>query len=103
MLKLVVKDTLENCKAELAFFTKFYQKDLKNLLEKLVHKPFTRVLYREATKYLQEDIANDPSKWQIPDVDFGNDIAIEHKWWLAETKFECCMFVLQSPKALHPA
>lgn len=100
MLKFVVKETLDKCDADLTFFTKFYQKDLKDRLEKLVSKPFARVSYREAIGYLQEEIAKDPSKWQFPDVEFGTDLATEHERWLAETKFKSCVFVYNYPKSI---
>ena len=100
MLKFVVGETLKKCEEDLAFFTKFYDKGLKDRLEKVVAKPFVRVTYREAIEYLQEEIAKDPSKWQFPDVEFGTDLATEHERWLAETKFESCVFVYNYPKSI---
>lgn len=75
-------------------------KKLISKLEKLVEKPFARVSYRDAIKYLQEEIAKDPSKWQFPEVEFGTDLATEHERWLAETKFESCVFVYNYPKKI---
>jgi len=98
MLKFVVGETLEKCGSDLDFFTKFYDKKLKDRLEKLVSTPFVRVSYRDAIGYLQEEIAKDPSKWDFPDVDFGTDLATEHERWLAETKFQSCVFVYNYPK-----
>ena len=100
MLKFVVGEALEKCNEDLDFFTKFYDKGLKDRLQKLVSTPFVRVSYRDAIKYLQEEIAKDPSKWQFPDVEFGTDLATEHERWLAETKFESCVFVSNYPKAI---
>lgn len=100
MLKFVVGEALEKCNEDLDFFTKFYDKGLKDRLQKLVSTPFVRVSYRDAIKYLQEEIAKDPSKWQFPDVEFGTDLATEHERWLAETKFESCVFVYNYPKAI---
>ena len=100
MLKFVVGETLKKCEEDLTFFTKFYDKGLKDRLEKVVSKPFVRVSYREAIGYLQEEIAKDPSKWQFPDVEFGTDLATEHERWLAETKFESCVFVYNYPKSI---
>lgn len=98
MLKYVVKKTLDSCDEDLSFFTKFYDKELKNRLEKVVNKPFVRCAYRDAITYLQEEIAKDPSKWQFPEVEFGTDLATEHERWLAETKFNSCVFVYNYPK-----
>lgn len=100
MLKFVVGDTLKKCEEDLAFFGKFYDKGLKERLEKVVNKPFVRCAYRDAIAYLQEEIAKDPSKWQFPDVEFGTDLATEHERWLAETKFNSCVFVYNYPKSI---
>ena len=100
MLKSVVQHVLEQCSSDLAFFQKFYEKNLMERLERVVSEPFARVSYREAIGYLQEEIAKDPSKWQFPDVDFGTDLATEHERWLAETKFNSCVFVYNYPKSI---
>ena len=100
MLKFVVTHALENCKEDLAFFGKFYDKKLLARLGKVVEQPFVRVSYRDAIKYLQDEIAKDPSKWQFPDVEFGTDLATEHERWLAETKFDSCVFVYNYPKKI---
>mmetsp|Transcript_21630 Transcript_21630/g.33348 ORF Transcript_21630/g.33348 Transcript_21630/m.33348 type:complete len:557 (-) Transcript_21630:157-1827(-) len=100
MLKHVVKDVLGKCSSDLQFFQKFYDKGLTARLEKVVSQPFARVSYRDAIKYLQEEIAKDPSKWQFPDVVFGTDLATEHERWLAETKFDSAVFVYNYPKSI---
>mmetsp|Transcript_38268 Transcript_38268/g.77967 ORF Transcript_38268/g.77967 Transcript_38268/m.77967 type:complete len:571 (-) Transcript_38268:1136-2848(-) len=100
MLKYTVGQTLEKCDEDLTFFGKFYDKGLKEKLKNVVSKPFARVPYRDAIKYLQEEIAKDPSKWQFPDVEFGTDLATEHERWLAETKFNSCVFVYNYPKSI---
>ena len=100
MLKSVVGVALEKCDEDLTFFSKFFDKGLKDRLEKLVNKPFVRVSYRDAITYLQEEIAKDPSKWQFPEVEFGTDLATEHERWLAETKFESAVFVYNYPKSI---
>jgi len=100
MLKDVVGVALKECDEDLTFFSKFFDKGLKDRLEKLVSTPFVRVSYREAIGYLQEEIAKDPSKWQFPEVEFGTDLATEHERWLAETKFESAVFVYNYPKSI---
>ena len=100
MLKFVVKHILENCEEDLTFFAKFYDKELKERLQKLVDQPFARVSYREAISFLQEEISKDPSKWQFPEVEFGTDLATEHERWLAETKFNSAVFVYNYPKSI---
>jgi asparaginyl-tRNA synthetase len=100
MLKSVVGEVLEKCDEDLEFFIKFFDKGLKDRLQKLANKPFVRVSYREAIGYLQEEIAKDPTKWQFPEVEFGTDLATEHERWLAETKFESAVFVYNYPKKI---
>jgi asparaginyl-tRNA synthetase len=100
MLKYTVQRVLEKCPHDLAFFKSFYDKQLMERLETLVHKPFARVSYRQAIAYLQDEIAKDPSKWQFPHVEFGTDLATEHERWLAETKFNSAVFVFNYPKAI---
>ena len=100
MLRFVVKHVLENCQEDLAFFNKFYDKQLLKRLQKVVDQPFVRVSYRDAVAYLQEEIAKDPSKWEFPEVEFGTDLATEHERWLAETKFDSAVFVYNYPKSI---
>lgn len=100
MLKYVVQHVLEHCDEDLNFFQQFYDKALKQRLDTLVQQPFARCSYRDAVVYLQEEIAKDPSKWQFPEVEFGTDLATEHERWLAETKFNSCVFLYNYPKSI---
>jgi asparaginyl-tRNA synthetase len=100
MLKYVVKHVSDNCQEDLTFFSKFYDKQLKERLDTLVTQPFARCTYRDAIGYLQEEIAKDPEKWQFPEVEFGTDLATEHERWLAETKFNSCVFIYNYPKSI---
>merc|ERR1711862_804613 len=99
-LKFVVEATLNKCQEDLDFFQRFYREGLVSSLEKLVSQPFARISYREAIKFLQEEIEKDPSKWQFPDVEFGTDLATEHERWLAESKFDSAVFVYNYPKSI---
>lgn len=100
MLKYVVEHVLNECKEDLTFFSKFYDKALFSRLENLVKQPFVRVSYRDAIHFLQEEISKNPSKWQFPEVEFGTDLATEHERWLAETKFQSAVFVYNYPKKI---
>mmetsp|Transcript_31680 Transcript_31680/g.48222 ORF Transcript_31680/g.48222 Transcript_31680/m.48222 type:complete len:545 (-) Transcript_31680:207-1841(-) len=100
MLKHVVKTVVEKCDEDLSFFNKFYDKNLKERLAKVVDQPFARCTYRDAIAFLQEEIAKDPSNWQFPDVEFGTDLATEHERWLAEEKFNSCVFIYNYPKSI---
>lgn len=100
MLKYVINTVVEKCDEDLTFFNKFYDKNLKERLTKVVKEPFARCTYRDAIAHLQEEIAKDPSKWQFPDVEFGTDLATEHERWLAEEKFDSCVFIYNYPKSI---
>jgi len=100
MLKYVVGHIVDSCQEDLAFFGKFYDKGLKQKLDKVISQPFARCSYRDAISYLQEEIAKDPSKWQFPEVEFGTDLATEHERWLAESKFDSCVFIYNYPKII---
>lgn len=100
LLKYTVQHVLQHCQEDLTFFTNFYDKQLMERLNKVVNVPFVRVSYRDAVILLQEEIAKDPSKWQYPVVEFGTDLATEHERWLAEIKFESCVFVYNYPAAI---
>lgn len=100
MLKYVTKHVLDSCDEDLTFFAKHYDKELKERLDKLVNQPFVRCTYRDAIVHLQEEISKDPSKWQFPEVEFGTDLATEHERWLAETKFNACVFIYNYPKSI---
>lgn len=99
-VKYVVQHALKECTADLDFFQQFMDKNLKTRLQDLVDKPFARVSYTEAIALLQEEIRKDPTKWAYPDVHFGTDLQTEHERWLAETKFQSCVFVHNYPREI---
>lgn len=97
-VKHVVKYALDSCPTDIEFFTKFVDSTLNDRLTKLVSTPFHRVAYKDAIKLLQDEIAKDPTKWNYTDVQFGTDLQTEHERWLAETKFQSCVFVHNYPR-----
>ena len=100
MLQYVVNHILNSCEEDLQFFNQFYDKELIKRLERLRDTAFVRITYEEAITYLQDEIKKDPTKWQFPIVTFGTDLATEHERWLAETKFQSCVFVYNYPKSI---
>lgn len=97
-VKHVVGHALKSCSKDLDFFQKFMDSTLHERLSKLVNEPFVRISYTEAIKLLREEIAKDPSRWQYPNVEFGTDLSTEHERWLAEKKFNSCVFVHNYPR-----
>ncbi|RYH06362.1 asparagine--tRNA ligase [archaeon] len=94
----VVRYVLHHCKDDLDFFNKLIDKTALARLNKLINEPFVRVPYSDAVSMLQEEIRKDPSKWVYPDVSFGTDLQTEHERWLAEEKFQSCVFVHNYPR-----
>lgn len=99
-VKYVVKYVMNVCKTDLDFFTSYVDKELLNRLVKLVDQPFQKIAYKDAIILLQEEIAKDKSKWSYPDVVFGTDLQTEHERWLAETKFQSCVFIHNYPRKI---
>ena len=99
-LKHVVKYAMGACEQDIAFFEKFVDSTVKTRLQKLVEQPFVRLPYKDAIVLLQEEIAKNRSKWQYPDVVFGTDLNTEHERWLAEVKFNSCVFVHNYPRKI---
>jgi asparaginyl-tRNA synthetase len=97
-VKHTVQYILDNCSGDLDFFNKLIDSTVYERLRKLVKEPFVRVSYTEAIHLLQEEIKKDPSQWVYPEVDFGTDLQTEHERWLAEKKFQSCVFVHNYPR-----
>jgi asparaginyl-tRNA synthetase len=55
-VRFCVKTCLYECNSEIEFFTKHYQPELKEELEKLVNTPFTRMTYKEVIQRINNDI-----------------------------------------------
>ncbi|CAM9437407.1 unnamed protein product, partial [Phaeothamnion confervicola] len=99
-VKSVVSHVLRECREDLEFFAKFYDKRLFERLEQLVGQPFARVTYTDAVEMLQAEIKKDPSKWQFPYVQFGTDLQTEHERWLAEVHYDAATFVYNYPREI---
>lgn len=99
-VKYVIQHAMSSCSKDLEFFQRFMDPQLNLRLSKLVAEPFIRVSYKDAVAMLQTEIAKDPSKWQYPVVEFGTDLHTEHERWLAEKKFNACVFVHNYPRKI---
>mmetsp|Transcript_65565 Transcript_65565/g.128692 ORF Transcript_65565/g.128692 Transcript_65565/m.128692 type:complete len:607 (-) Transcript_65565:224-2044(-) len=100
-VKFCVSQALGKCGDDLQFFNDFYDKSLLARLEGLTTKPFARLRYRTAVELLRAEIAKDPTKWQFPTLEFGDDLATEHEKWLAEVHSEgTCTFVYDYPRTI---
>jgi asparaginyl-tRNA synthetase len=95
MTRYVIKDVLEKCPNELAFFNQFIDKGLLERLSFVANTPFARCTYTEAIRLLQES----GHKFDYP-VSWGCDLQTEHERYLTEQIFCKPVFVTDYPKEI---
>ena len=95
MIKFVLRDVIEKCPDELAFFEKFFEKGLREKLQKIVDGNFERITYTKAIELLKESDV----KFQYP-VEWGCDLATEHERYITEQVFNKPVFVTDYPKEI---
>ena len=95
MIKFVLKDVLEKCADELAFFEKFFEKVLREKLQKIVDGDFERITYTKAIELLKDaDV-----EFQYP-IEWGCDLATEHERYITEQVYNKPVFVTDYPKEI---
>ena len=95
MIKFVLKDVLEKCTDELAFFEKFFEKGLREKLQKIVDGDFERITYTKAIELLKDaDV-----EFQYP-IEWGCDLATEHERYITEQVYNKPVFVTDYPKEI---
>ena len=95
MIKFVLKDFLEKCTDELAFFEKFFEKGLREKLQKIVDGDFERITYTKAIELLKDaDV-----EFQYP-IEWGCDLATEHERYITEQVYNKPVFVTDYPKEI---
>ena len=95
MIKYVIKDVMEKCPAEMAFFNQFMDKGLIERLEHVANSDFVRVSYTEAVELLQKS----GHKFDYP-VSWGCDLQTEHERYLTEEFYKKPVFVTDYPKEI---
>ncbi len=95
MIKSVIKEVIEKCPDEMAFFNSFVDKGLMERLEHVAASDFGRVTYTEAIDILQ----NSGVKFEYP-VSWGCDLQTEHERYLTEQYFKRPVFVTDYPKEI---
>ncbi len=95
MIKYVIKDVMDKCPSELEFFEKFFEKGLREKLEKIVGGDFERITYTKAIELLEEADVD----FQYP-VEWGCDLATEHERYITEQVFNKPVFVTDYPKEI---
>ena len=92
-LKYLVKYALDNCREDLEFLNKMYDKELIERLNFVVENKFERIAYTTAIDILM----NSGQNFEFP-VKWGVDLQSEHERYLVEKHFKKPVMVTDYPK-----
>ena len=95
MIKYVIREVLEKCPDDMAFFNEFFDKGLLDRLNALVEAEFAHVTYTEAVEKLREH----KDEFEYP-VFWGCDLQTEHERYLTEKIYQKPVFVTDYPKEI---
>jgi asparaginyl-tRNA synthetase len=96
-LKRIVKDVLDRCGEDLAFFQERIDNTLMSRLEGILKGEFLRLPYTEAVDVLQSC----GEKFEYP-VAWGTDLQSEHERYLTEKKFQRPVILYNYPRGIKP-
>lgn len=92
-IKYIIKDVIDNCGEELAFFDKFVENGLLDKLNNVVNSEFKKLDYTEAIEILEKN--NDRFDFKVK---WGDDLQSEHERFLTEEVFKRPVFLINFPK-----
>jgi asparaginyl-tRNA synthetase len=92
-LKYLVKYVLDECKDDLEFLNKMYDKELINRLNSVTGNNFERITYTRAIEILNES----GKDFEYP-VKWGLDLQTEHERYLVEKYYKRPVMVIDYPK-----
>ena len=95
MIKYVIRNVLDKCPNEMAFFDAHFEKGIIDRLEELISHEFATCDYTEAIRLLKES----GEQFQYP-VEWGCDLQTEHERYIAEKVFKKAVFVTNYPKEI---
>ena len=98
MIKYVIRDLMEKCPTELAFFEQHFEKGLLDKLKNIVENDFAILDYTDAIALLQKAAA-EGVEFQYP-YDWGCDLQTEHERYITEKVYNKPVFVINYPKAI---
>jgi asparaginyl-tRNA synthetase len=94
-VRFVIKDVLENCAEDLAFFDQWIEKGIVASLESVADAPFERMTYTEAI----EALSKSGKTFEFP-VSWGADLQTEHERFLTEEYVKNPVFITNYPKEI---
>lgn len=92
-IQYCVQYALDNCKEDLEFLNKMYDKELLDRLNFVVNNSFERVSYTDAVEVLQ----NCGQKFEFK-VEWGTDLQSEHERYLVEKHYKKPVILFNYPK-----
>ena len=92
-LKYLIGYALENCREDLEFMCKMWDKELIERLEFVLHNDFKRLDYTEGIEILKAS----GRKFEFP-CDWGCDLQSEHERYLVEEHFKRPVILINYPK-----
>ena len=93
MIKYVIRDVMEKCPEELAFFEQRFEKGLREKLQSVVDNDFAIVDYTTAIDQLKASGV----KFEYP-VEWGLDLQTEHERYITEEIYKKPVFLTNYPK-----
>jgi len=91
-IKSIIRDVLDNCPEEIAFFDQWVEKGLKDKLTHVLNSDFGRVSYTDAIDILKKS----GKEFKFP-VEWGCDLQTEHEKYLTDEYFAKPLFVVDYP------
>ncbi|MFI3317909.1 MAG: asparagine--tRNA ligase [Rikenellaceae bacterium] len=94
-LKYLIRYALDNCKEDLEFMNKMWDKELLERLNFVVCNDFKQLTYTEGVEILKAS----GKKFEFP-VDWGCDLQSEHERYLVEEHFKRPVILINYPKEI---
>ncbi|MCP4599618.1 MAG: asparagine--tRNA ligase [Proteobacteria bacterium] len=94
-VRSIVKEVLDRCSEDIAFFNQWIDKNLLKKLEALVDSKFERLTYTEAVELLKKA----KNKFEFP-ISWGVDLQSEHERYLTEELIGRPVFVTDYPREI---
>ncbi|MDE6666731.1 MAG: asparagine--tRNA ligase [Clostridia bacterium] len=91
-IKYIIKEVVENCPEELAFFNERSEKGLLDKLHSVINSDFVKLKYTDAVEILKKS----GKEFKYP-VEWGCDLQTEHERYLTEEYFKKPVFVTDYP------
>lgn len=96
-IKTIIRDLLERCPEDMAFFNERIDKTVLATLQHILEKDFRRVSYTEAV----EIVTKADKTWEYP-IKWGDNMQAEHERYLTEQHFKQPIIVYNYPRTLKP-